>query len=130
MKKVAAVDLDGVLAHYTEWKGVDHIGDPIPGAQEFLRALSTDFDVTIFTVRTSESANHPEMADLLVRRVLRWLRDHQFPDVNVWAGHGKPVADVYIDDRALNCAPQKHPHAFAVALTALGIGSASTKEAR
>ena len=25
-----AVDLDGTLARYDGWKGIDHIGDPIP----------------------------------------------------------------------------------------------------
>lgn len=33
-KKTVAVDLDGVLADYsTGWQGIEHIGDPIPGAR-------------------------------------------------------------------------------------------------
>ena len=28
-----AVDLDGTLAHYDKWRGIDHIGKPIPAIQ-------------------------------------------------------------------------------------------------
>lgn len=28
------VDLDGTLAHYEGWKGVEHIGEPIPAMVE------------------------------------------------------------------------------------------------
>lgn len=24
------VDLDGTLAHYDRWRGIDHVGDPVP----------------------------------------------------------------------------------------------------
>ena len=46
------VDLDGTLAHYTGWKGVNHIGEPVPEmvkrVQEWLAAGKT---VKIFTAR-------------------------------------------------------------------------------
>ena len=30
MKGWIGVDLDGTLAHYDKWRGVEHIGKPVP----------------------------------------------------------------------------------------------------
>jgi len=53
MKKSVCVDLDGVLAQYDGWKGVEHIGDPIPGAVQFTKKLQEVARVVIFTTRTN-----------------------------------------------------------------------------
>lgn len=46
------VDLDGTLAHYTSWKGVNHIGEPIPIMIERVkRWLAAGKTVKIFTAR-------------------------------------------------------------------------------
>lgn len=46
------VDLDGTLAHYDEWVGVDHIGEPIPEMVERVKTwLAEGKDVRIFTAR-------------------------------------------------------------------------------
>lgn len=46
------VDLDGTLAHYTGWKGPDHIGDPIPAMVQRVTAwLAKGQEVRIFTAR-------------------------------------------------------------------------------
>lgn len=45
-------DLDGTLAHYDHWRGVDHIGDPIgPMVDRVKAALAAGLDVRIFTAR-------------------------------------------------------------------------------
>ena len=36
------VDLDGTLAQYDGWKGVDHIGDPVPKMLERVRNWLAD----------------------------------------------------------------------------------------
>ena len=107
MKKTVAVDVDGVLAQYDGWKGVDHIGDPIPGAVAFTHTLSEHFDVLIFTTRCCEEVNQPEKAHLLRNRLVKWLDQHDFAYADVWVGQGKPIAVAYIDDRAVVCRPQK-----------------------
>lgn len=49
-----AVDLDGTLAHYDTWKGVQHIGTPIPAMVERVKAaLARGWKVSIFTARVS-----------------------------------------------------------------------------
>lgn len=106
MKKSIAIDLDGVLAHYDCWKGLDYIGDPIPGAVEFTARLAEYFDVIIHTVRCSSEINGPESANLLVNRVRRWLDKHGFIYQHIWSEPGKPLAVAYIDDRGIRCTPQ------------------------
>lgn len=46
------VDLDGTLAHYEGWKGVEHIGEPIPAMVERVKGwLAEGKEVRIFTAR-------------------------------------------------------------------------------
>ena len=46
------VDLDGTLAHYDQWRGIDHIGEPIAPMVERVKAwLAAGEDVRIFTAR-------------------------------------------------------------------------------
>ena len=108
MKKTICVDLDGVLATYNGWKGVDHIGEPLPGAVEFTRKLSEFADVVIFTTRCNPEINKPEVAHLLVNRVRKWLDKHGFTYADIYASQGKPIASAFIDDRAISCQPQEH----------------------
>jgi hypothetical protein len=54
-------DLDGTLAHFDEWQGVEHIGAPIPFTVAMVKAqLLHGEDVRIFTARLSnEGARGP-----------------------------------------------------------------------
>jgi hypothetical protein len=46
------VDLDGTLAKYDEWRGVEHVGEPIaPMVERVKRWLAAGLDVRIFTAR-------------------------------------------------------------------------------
>lgn len=46
------VDLDGTLAHYDGWKGVDKIGEPIMPMVNRVKAMLADgFEIRIFTAR-------------------------------------------------------------------------------
>lgn len=46
------VDLDGTLAYYDEWRGVEHIGEPIPAMLERVkRWIAEGQEVRIFTAR-------------------------------------------------------------------------------
>lgn len=51
------VDLDGTLAHYTGWKGENHIGAPIPLMVERVKAWrAAGREVKIFTARVAGDA--------------------------------------------------------------------------
>jgi hypothetical protein len=107
-KKTVAVDLDGVLAKYDGWKGVRNIGDPIPGAVEFLKDLSKFANVVIYTTRCSTDTNPGIGLDLLEGMVRNWLTLHGFVYSSIYVGQGKPIAAAYIDDRAVTCKPQEN----------------------
>lgn len=117
-----AVDLDGVLAQYDKWEGVDRIGDPIPGAIPFVQALLDEgFTVCVHTTRTNPAVNKSEdtgqphlqgerWAKHLRKLVRQWLSMWGFPAIGerfyVHADPGKPIAVAYVDDRAVSCEPQ------------------------
>lgn len=120
-KPTVCVDLDGTLARYDGWKGVEHIGDPLPGAVEFVRELTTFAEVVIYTTRCKAFPDGKydsgdsikdyvaETPEDLARRVSCWLQKHDFPlQIRVYAGQGKPIASAYIDDRSVVCQPQRH----------------------
>lgn len=121
MKNIC-VDLDGTIAEYDGWKGLEHIGDPIEGAQEFIKKLQEFSTVIIFTTRMNLDLNRKEtffdgipLTNTATRRrkvhklIWDWLVKHKFPEVikiGIWAKEGKPIASAYVDDRAVVCNPQ------------------------
>lgn len=114
------VDLDGVLAKYKGWKGLDHIGDPIPGAKAFVEELDKFAEIVIFTSRCStellEATSSKATLGNLRIRIIEWLERHDIPFADVYVGQGKPRAAAFIDDRGVHCNPQKDETAFDSAL--------------
>ena len=51
--KTVCVDLDGVLAQYDGWQGLENIGDPVEGAREFMEDLSKKYHVLVHTARVA-----------------------------------------------------------------------------
>jgi hypothetical protein len=117
-KPRVCVDLDGVLAKYDKWRGVEHIGDPIPGALDFAKKLSKFAEIVIFSSRCAQDISegmHLTPGQLRVG-VIEWLEKHKFPYSDVWIGQGKPRAAAFIDDRGIHCSPQQDENAFEDAL--------------
>jgi hypothetical protein len=120
-KPRVCVDLDGVLAKYESWRGLDHIGAPLPGALEFAWSLNEVADIVIFTSRCSndnggQTSNSQIDTGKLRVKVIEWLERYKFPYADVYIGQGKPRAAAFIDDRAVPCSPQKDLNAFEAAL--------------
>ena len=97
-KPRVCLDLDGVLAQYSGWEGLDQIGPPIPGALDFAWSLAEMADIVIFTSRCSLDAGGEAPTTRLSPRQLR--------------------IKIIIDDRAVVCSPQKDKNAFKNALDA------------
>lgn len=104
----ACVDLDGVLAYYHEWKSDYFIEDPIPAGVEMVKRLrSIGFRIVVYSCRTNglfEGVDYNRSHQV----IKGWLEEHSIPYDKIATQHdGKPVADVYIDDRSitypLNC---------------------------
>jgi len=70
------VDLDGTLAVEDEWRGIEHIGAPIPRMVERVKALIAEgHDVRIFTARASRMQTDEERA-IAIRSVEDWCEAH------------------------------------------------------
>lgn len=91
-----AFDFDGVLAKYDGWKGHHHMGEPIEGMRELLLSLK-EFGHTII-IFTTRGCNE----------IHEWCEKYNMP--HDYINHnpllqgnnpGKPIADFYIDDRAV-----------------------------
>ena len=85
------VDVDGTLARYAGWKDSDTIGDPLPGAREFMQALrDRNYYVVVFTARRD------------LGMVRSWLDHHAIPCRLVT--REKVPAIAYVDDRGIRFA--------------------------
>lgn len=118
------LDLDGVLATYSTWRGFDHIGPPVPGALDFARHLSEVADIIVFTARCSEDPGPDGDKPLLTTgqmriKIIEWLEKNHFPYKDVYIGTGKPRVAAFIDDRAVTCSPQTDTEAFDSALVSV-----------
>src|SRR5215510_4309257 len=123
-KPRVCVDLDGVLAKYDHWRGAENIGAPVAGSLEFAHELAKVSEIVIFTTRCSEertrSDNGYSLSPAQMRiHIIDWLEKHKFPYADVFIGQGKPLAAAFIDDRAVQCSPQKDTEAFDQALASV-----------
>ena len=100
-RPTVAIDLDGTL---TSWeKGPsdqpNSIGEWLPGAKEALDfLLSAGFDIVIHTCRATWEAG----GGYAGVRAFFDAEGYTEPRVVVWHDVGKPIAQWYIDDRAIS----------------------------
>jgi len=88
-----AVDLDGTLAKFAAWRGIGHIGKPIPEMMARVRRWREEGrKVKIFTAR----ASHEEY----VPAIRKWLKKHKLADLEVTNELDPYVVEVW-DDRAI-----------------------------
>ena len=89
--KTIAIDLDGTLYKQEKWDRAT-IGKLMPGAMRALQDLKEDgWDIVIHTARLPE--DFPIIEKL--------LQEDGVPYDRLWEGVGKPLADVYLDDKAI-----------------------------
>jgi len=87
------VDLDGTLAEYHGFEGIDIIGKPIPKMVEYVRNLLKEGEVVkIFTARIH---GHSEV----ISHIQQWLRDAGLPILEV-TNVKDPDMTMLIDDKA------------------------------
>jgi len=77
-----AVDLDGTLAYYDEWRGLEHIGEPVPAMVALVQEhLKNGDEIRIFTARVSREysklEDRSEMSIADIRKVIEdWCERH------------------------------------------------------
>jgi hypothetical protein len=75
-KGYIAVDLDGTLAYYEQWRGPNHIGPPIKKMLRRVMAwLAEGIDVRIFTARVAprDTGDHHEARAAIERWCDQWI---------------------------------------------------------
>jgi hypothetical protein len=101
------VDLDRTLAHYDHWRGVTHIGEPIPLMLQRVKDwLAGGSDVRIFTARVSDYGTHQSQFEAQEARsaIEAWCEKHlgkKLPVTNVKDYHMYQLWD----DRAVQVFP-------------------------
>lgn len=98
-KRTLCIDFDGVIAQYDTWKGKGKFGDPVPGVKKFLTDLIMEsWIIIIHTTRSEEYA----IRDYLEKHEIPFHYFNQNPENFLLdCSSKKPLADVYLDDRAL-----------------------------
>lgn len=99
--KSIAVDLDGVIFEYDDWKGIDHFGRPVLGVKKSLRYLkySLGYRIEIYTTRMNKEINKGYSKTQLRKKIAKALFDNKIPFDGICLA--KPIAEFYIDDRAI-----------------------------
>ena len=88
------VDLDGTLAHYTEWKGIEDIGPIVESMKaRVLEWLDKGLEVRIFTARWH---NGPEQ----IKIIQDWLEANGLPRLEVTATKDFATIEIW-DDRCV-----------------------------
>ena len=91
-------DLDGSLAHYDGWKGIEHIGEPIEAAVAILNGfLEEGKDVRIFTARVA--SEDPEIKQKAINYIKAWCLKIIGRELEVTNEKDPKMLCVY-DDRA------------------------------
>lgn len=99
MTKSVCVDLDGTLLYYTNWFSMDgRLGKPRPGAREFLINIRKFARVIIFTARLAKKYQSDETFD----QIKSWLELYNLSYDEIYVGQGKPIAEAFVDDRAIS----------------------------
>lgn len=95
--RIIAVDLDGTLAHYDGWKGIDHIGCVIPEvANAMEQAQKEGAYVWIHTARVSDPADAEEAG----KYIHDWLIANNLQFEGITAVKHKFFTEFW-DDRAI-----------------------------
>lgn len=104
------VDLDGTLAAYDGWQGIEHIGEPIPRMLERVkRWVASGRDVRIFTARAYRMlypVGSPERAEAeqVIQHIHAWLVTHGLPMLPVTCYKDFGMIELW-DDRCVQVIP-------------------------
>ena len=113
------VDLDGTLAHYEGWVGIDHIGEPVsPMVDRVKKWLAQGKEVKIFTARMAghgmevfEEDGTVSVADV-VTPIKNWCKEHLGQELEVTNVKDFGMVELW-DDRAIQVVKNKGRAIFA-----------------
>jgi hypothetical protein len=97
------VDLDGTLAQYDGWKGMNHIGEPVPAMVARVKAwIEAGIRVKIMTARVSQSVYRPEPSHVFatIQAIQAWCTQHIGCPLEVTCIKDFAMVELW-DDRAI-----------------------------
>lgn len=104
--KTVCVDFDGVIADYSKgFQGNDVFGEVLPGAVEAMQKL-TEFGFMIIVFTTREDT--PALRAYLANNEISYHFININPNQPEGTNPGKPIADIYLDDRAVRFTSWRH----------------------
>lgn len=97
--KTICIDFDGVIASYQDgWEGTDKFGTMVPGTDNALKVLKEEgYTIIIFTCRKVTEA----LKKYLKENNITYDYINENPNEPEGTNKGKPIADIYVDDRAV-----------------------------
>lgn len=95
-RKTVAFDFDGVVSEYHGFQGLEHVGEPIPEILQTIQKLkSLGHTILIYSTRATDLIrNYCNKYAIPIDYI---NENPAYPD----ATGGKPVANVYVDDRTV-----------------------------
>jgi hypothetical protein len=108
------VDLDGTLAQYDHWRGIEHIGEPVPAMLERVKGwLAEGKDVRIFTARVAYPVSPEVIAQVDARSggsgdaidyIVAWCKKHLGRAIPVTNAKDFEMVELW-DDRCVQVVP-------------------------
>lgn len=96
--RTVCIDIDGTISHFIEWVDSKTFGEVLPHCAETIHHLKADgWYVIIYTTR----ADKAEISKFLENNNIPFDAINENPNQPDNAKGGKPIADVYVDDRAI-----------------------------
>lgn len=99
-KKVACFDFDGVIHRYNGY-GRGELGSPLKEGLDLMsRFFAHDYEILVYTGRNNKKHSHWKEQQQYVQD---WLDHYNVPYTRLVSdGDGKPIANVYFDDRSIS----------------------------
>lgn len=92
------IDLDGTLAYYDRWRGIEHVGAPIEAMVQRVRDWAAENrPMKIFTARVC--VPEPERS-MVIQHIHDWLESHGLPILEVTNIKDFAMIELW-DDRAV-----------------------------
>ena len=99
------VDLDATLAFYDEWRGEEHIGEPIPPMAQRVRDwIAAGYEVRIFTARATKRDDGGDIR--AIKAIKAWTLKHFGYELEVTNVKDYGLIQLW-DDRAVGVIPNE-----------------------
>lgn len=104
---IICIDLDGVVLNFSwdAWikRDMKYFGTPIKGVRQALKKLKRmGYKILIYSSRLTPSVHSDYTFEELYLKVKNVLTKNDIPHDEIWMEIGKPIADYYVDDRAIH----------------------------